>query len=189
MLITADGRKTEDFMDKDNNPAPETDSGDKGQEEKPATFTQEQVNDIVSKRLAEANAKADKKLKDEVSKALAEAERQSKLSEAEREKEFKAKQQKELDDRERTITLRERRADAKDALIEKNIDPSLVDFVIDVDADKTEANIDKLEKAYTKAVEAGVKAKLAGTSPEDYGEGANKAKTEVRKSPTGRMSF
>ena len=83
-------------MDKDNNPAPDNnDSGDKGQEDKPTTFTQEQVNDIVSKRLAEANTKAEKKLKDEVSKALAEAERQSKLSEAEREKEFKAKQQKE----------------------------------------------------------------------------------------------
>ena len=35
-------------MDKENNPAPENDSGDKGQEEKPTTFTQEQVNDIVS---------------------------------------------------------------------------------------------------------------------------------------------
>lgn len=92
-------------MDKENNPAPENYSGDKGQEDKPTTFTQEQVNDIVSKRLAEANTKAEKKLKDEVSKALAEAERQSKLSEAERGKEFKAKQQKELDDRERTITV------------------------------------------------------------------------------------
>lgn len=49
-------------MNKDNNPAPENDSGNKGQEEKPTTFTQEQVNDIVSKRLAEANAKAEKKL-------------------------------------------------------------------------------------------------------------------------------
>ena len=45
-------------MDKENNPVPENDSGDKGQEEKPTTFTQEQVNDIVSKRLAEANSKA-----------------------------------------------------------------------------------------------------------------------------------
>ena len=44
-------------MDKDNNPTPENDSGDKGQEDKPITFTQEQVNDIVSKRLAEANSK------------------------------------------------------------------------------------------------------------------------------------
>ena len=35
---------------KKNNPAPENDSGDKGQEDKPTTFTQEQVNYIVSKR-------------------------------------------------------------------------------------------------------------------------------------------
>lgn len=176
-------------MDKENNPAPDNnDSGDKGQEDKPTTFTQEQVNDIVSKRLAEANTKAEKKLKDEVSKALAEAERQSKLSEAEREKEFKAKQQKELEDRERTITLRERRADAKDALSDRNIDTDLVDFVIDIDEDKTNANIDKLEKAFNKAVEAGVKAKLAGTSPEDYGEGT-KPKTEIKKSQAGLRSF
>ena len=53
-------------MDKDN-PTPENnnDSGDKGQEDnKPVTFTQEQVNEIVSKRLAEANTKAEKKLKE-----------------------------------------------------------------------------------------------------------------------------
>ena len=147
-------------MDKENNPAPENDSGDKSQEEKPTTFTQEQVNDIVSRRLAEANSKAEKKLKGEVSKALAEAERQSKLSEAEREKEFKAKQQKELDGRERTITLRERRADVKDALSDRNIDTDLVDFAIDIDEDKTNANIDKLEKAFNKAVVKFVKLPL-----------------------------
>ena len=152
-------------MDKENNPAPENDSGNKGQEEKPTTFTQEQVNDIVSKRLAEANTKAEKKLKDEVSKALAEAERQSKLSEAEREKEFKAKQQKELDDRERTITLRERRADAKGALSDRDIDTDLVDFVIDIDEDKTNANIDKLEKVddYGTARAAGAGKKILNT--------------------------
>ncbi len=38
-------------MDKENNPTPENDSGDKSQGEKPTTFTQEQVNDILSKRL------------------------------------------------------------------------------------------------------------------------------------------
>lgn len=33
-------------MDKENNPAPENDSGDKGQEEKPTTFMQEQADDF-----------------------------------------------------------------------------------------------------------------------------------------------
>ncbi len=171
----------------DSDPTPQNKTEGKGQEE--TTFSQDQVNEIVSKRLAEANAKSEKRLKDEVSKALAEAERQSKLSEAEREKEFKAKQQAELDEREKTITLRERRADAKDALLERNIDASLVDFVIDIDADKTTQNIDKLEKAFNKAVEAGVKAKLAGTSPEDFGSSANNPKSEKPKSPTGLRSF
>lgn len=65
----------------------------------------------------------------------------------------------------------------------------MVDFVIDIDADKTSDNINKLEKAFNKAVEAGVKAKLAGTSPEDYGEGAKKSKDLLPKSPTGLRSF
>lgn len=122
-------------MDNDNNTPTPDESGKTGEnsEQTEKTFTQDQVNDIVSKRLSEANQKADKRVKDEVAKALAEAERQSKLTESEREKEFKAKQQAELDKRDRIITLRERRADAKDVLSDKGIDSSLVDFVIDVD--------------------------------------------------------
>ena len=50
-------------MDKENNPAPENDSGDKGQEEKPTTFTQEQVNDIVSNVLPKPILKPRKSLK------------------------------------------------------------------------------------------------------------------------------
>lgn len=52
--------------------------GNSQEDNKPVIFTQEQVNDIVSKRLAEANTKVEKKLKDEISKAVAEVERRSK---------------------------------------------------------------------------------------------------------------
>ena len=164
--------------DNNNNPAPDK-TGDNGDKSEPneKTFTQDQVNDIVSKRLSEANQKADKRVKDEVAKALAEAERQSKLTESESEKEFKAKQKAELDERERNITLRERRADAKDVLADKGIDSSLVDFVIDVDEEKTNLNIEKLEKAFNAAVEKGVQAKLKGNTPEDYSTKPTEKKT------------
>lgn len=170
----------------DSDPTPQ--NTDEGKDQETTSFSQEQVNEIVSKRLAEANSKAEKRLKDEVSRALAEAERQSKLSEAEREKEFKAKQEAELNEREKAITLRERRADAKDALLERNIDAGLVDFVVDVDADKTNQNIDKLEKAFNKAIEAGIKAKLTGSSPEDFGNGAKESKP-LKVSQNGLRSF
>ena len=52
--------------------------GTSQEDNKPVIFTQEQVDDIVSKRLAEANTKAEKKLKDEISKAVTEVERRSK---------------------------------------------------------------------------------------------------------------
>ncbi|NCU39202.1 DUF4355 domain-containing protein, partial [Candidatus Saccharibacteria bacterium] len=43
----------------------------------------------------------------------------------------------------------------------------LVDFVVDVDADKTKDNVNQLEKAYAAAVKAGVDKALAGTTPKD----------------------
>ena len=38
---------------------------------------------------------------------------------------------------------------------DRNIDTDLVDFIIDIDEDKTNAKIDKLKKAFDKTVEAG----------------------------------
>ena len=52
-------------------------------------------------------------------------------------------------------------------LIERGIDSTLVDFVVDVDADKTKDNVTQLEKAYAQAVKAGVDKALAGTTPKD----------------------
>lgn len=66
----------------DSDPTPQ--NTDEGKDQETTSFSQEQVNEIVSKRLAETNSKAEKRLKDEVSKALAGAER---------EKEFKVKQE------------------------------------------------------------------------------------------------
>lgn len=171
-------------MDKESNSTTQPENSEAGKtedkSESPETFTQDQVNDIVSKRIAEVSAKADKKLKDEVAKAIADTERRSKLSEAEKEKELKVKQEEALKARENAVTLRERRADAKDELSRRNIDTELVDFVVDVDEDKTNENIEKLTKAFNDAVSRGVKAKLAGTAPEDYADNPEKQSTEKK---------
>ena len=74
-----------------------------------------------------------------------------------------------LDKREQEITLRERRSEAAETLTEKGISTKLVDFVVDVDADKTAKNIETLTSVFNKAVEEGVKAKLAGQTPKDRG--------------------
>ena len=164
----------------------ESNSKPQNEGQTPETFTQDQVNEIVSKRIAEVNAKADKKLKDEVSRAIAETERQSKLSQSEREKELKEKQEAQLADRERAVSLRERRADAKEELAKRNIDIGLVDFVVDVDEEKTADNIDRLTQAFNNAVSSAVKARLAGSAPEDL---ANTEQKQATKRPGGLTAF
>lgn len=150
------------------NPPAEGNDGDKkGGNSK--TFTQEDVNNFVSKRLNEEKAKTDKAIKDAVAEAKAEWNRQAKLTEEERAKEAQEARTRELDERDREITLRERRSEALETLAEKGISTKLVDLVVDADADRTAKNIETLSKEFNKAVEEGVKAKLAGGTPKDKG--------------------
>lgn len=141
------------------------------------TFTQEELNTIVSQRLKDVQAKQDETVKNAVAQAIAEERRQAKLTEEEREKEAKTRREAELKEREQSITLRERRLQAQEILAEKNIPIDLVDFVVDLDESKTKDNIDKLVKTYNKSVETGVTDKLKGTPPTDF----SNSKTETEK--------
>ena len=133
------------------------------------TFTQIQLGERLSnerKRLREA---FEKEKADALASAKAEWERQAKLTEEDRAKEAQETQRKELEQRERDITLRERRSEVMETLTEKGISTKFVDFVVDVDADKTAKNIETLADVFNQAVADGVKAKLAGKTPEDRG--------------------
>lgn len=131
------------------------------------TFTQEDFDKQLSKTLADKEAKLEKKLKEQLATELAERERLAKLSAEEKDAEERKKRDEQTSSREREIILRENRADARELLQSKNISASLVDFVVDVDADKTTKNIDNLEKAFLKAVEDGVNDRLKGQTPKD----------------------
>ena len=133
----------------------------------PKTFTQEDFDKQLSKTLADKEAKLEKKLSEKFEKDLSERERLAKLSSEEKDSEVNKKREADSADRERGITLRENRADAREVLQSKNISSELVDFVVDVDKDKTNENIDNLEKAFLKAVETGVAEKLKGKTPDD----------------------
>lgn len=160
MSDTTDDSKTNpnpDDVQKDENKGKDT----------PKTFTQEDFDKQLSKTLADKEAKLEKKLSEKLEKERQEWERQAKLSAEEKEAEERKKREEQTSSREREITLRENRAEARDLLSEKKISSDLVDFVVDVDLDKTRTNIDNLEKAFTKAVEAGVADKLKGETPKD----------------------
>ena len=74
--------------------------------------------------------------------------------------------------------MRERRLEAQELLRAKNIPIDLVDFVIDLDSNKTKENVEKLVKSYQKSVETGVTDKLKGNPPTDF---SNKTDTDTSK--------
>ena len=132
------------------------------------TFTQEDVDKLIAKRVSEEAVKNQDAINQAVENALAEERRKAQLTAEEREKEARSKREKELQDRENDVTLRERRIQAQELLQDKKIPIDLVDFVVDLDEAKTKDNIDKLAKTYNKSVETGVTDKLKGTPPTDF---------------------
>lgn len=151
------------------------------------TFTQADMDNLAGKIRGEEKAKNEQAINEAVKNAIAEYERQAKLSEEEREKEIKTKREAELKEREEKITLRERKLEAKELLQEKKIPIDLVDFVVDLDANVTKQNIEKLAKTYNKSVETGVSSKLGGTPPKDFSNSNDTEKNTHKYS--GRVSF
>lgn len=145
------------------------------------TFSQEQVNNIVSERVRELKAQQDETVKNAVAEAIAEERRQAKLTEEEREKEAKTRREAELRDREEKITLRENRVLAQEELAKNNIPIDLVDFVVDLDVSKMKDKINTLAKTYNKSVETGVTDKLKGTPPTDFSNSNTKNDAEKSK--------
>ena len=167
-------------MDNNNQPttpATETqnDSNKDGKHEK--TFTQDEVNQLIGKYRSEGKSKAEADIAKAVADAKAEWERQAKMTEDERVREASVKREKELADKEKALSLRENTANAKELLAEKHIDTSMAKFLVTSDAEETMKNIEEFEKAYAKAIEAGVEDKLKGKTPEDKGGVAKKSET------------
>lgn len=161
-------------------PAGDPNTGNNGgQGEK--TFTQDELNDVVSNRLKAEKEKTEKAtqaaIAEAVRKATEEAERKAKLSSEEREKEEAAKRQHEFEKKELEVTIRERRIEAKSLMQEKNIPLELVDFIVDPDEKKTKENVETLEQAFNKAVEKAVSDKVAGKAPKDPASAGNKEKS------------
>ena len=144
-------------------------------------FSQEELNNIVSQRIKDVQAKQDETVKNAIAQAIAEERRQAKLTEEEREKEAKTKREAELKERENSLTLRERKLQAQELLSQKNIPIDLVDFVVDLDETKTKDNIEKLAKTYNKSVETGVTDKLKGNPPTDFSNSNNNTAEKTKK--------
>lgn len=146
--------------------------------------TQEEFDQAFSARLERERKKLEKDLDEKLKKQQTEAERLAKLSEDEKAKEQRRAQEEADAKRERDLTLREMRLEAADQLEEKGMPRTLVDLVVDVDADQVSSNIENLSKAFNKAVEDKVQEKLKGKTPNDPSGNGKKNDADGKRSGT-----
>lgn len=124
------------------------------------TFTQEEVDEIVKKRLAKEKQKAEDEKK--------EAERLAKMTEAERLEEEYKKKQADLDARIKELDKKEMQNTSLDILVEKGYSPStskqLLAFLDYSDAEACKKSIDTIHDVLSKIIETEVNNKIKGGS-------------------------
>ena len=143
--------------------------------EQTKTFSQDEVNDLIRKRVNEVNLKQEEKVKVAVSEAIKEYERQAQLSAEEKAAEETKKREAELETKEHDLLIRENRAEAREILQEKGISPDILRYVVETDLDATKKNIDVFEKLWNKAVEEGVGQCAVNKAKEKAAQEVNKA--------------
>ena len=146
------------------------------QEEK--TFTQDEVNKLIEKRLARALAKmeADRK----------ESEELAKLSEAERQKKLFEKQVAEFEATKKAFEAEKMLNETMKQLASKNLSTNFAKLLKADDAETTLNNINEFELEFNKAVEARVAERLKGTTPRTS---TSKASTELTREQFKKMNI
>lgn len=160
------GNKNPD--DNPTNKEPEQDTPPKTEEK---TFSQEDVNNIISQRLERERKKLEEdfesKLRTTIQEERKEAEKLAQMNEQEKQKHEIEKREKEIADRERAIQFKDLKFTAIDILNEKGLPIAIVDNLIaqDLDAERTKENIDTFEKAFREEVEKAVNERLKSNTP------------------------
>lgn len=150
--------------------------GEGGQESK--TFTQDDLNKIISDRLSKERKKWDEELSSKVEEAKTEAQKLAKMN-AEQKAEYERKQlEEQLSKREAEITRRELRATALETLAEKGLPKQLAEVLVYTDAEATNKSIDAVEKSFRDAVEQAVNDRLKNTTPPKTGGGGTPSSLE-----------
>lgn len=130
-------------------------------------FSQEEVNDIVQKRLD----REFKKFKDKLEKEKSEAEKLAKMSEEEKAKALLDKQKSEFE-AERAIFLKEKlELETIKQLTEMKLPAKFSNFLVRETADDTKANLDAFAEMWNAEIKARIEAevedRLKGTTPKN----------------------
>lgn len=138
------------------------------------TFTQDELNAIIDKRLERERRDAQAR----IDKAVTEAQKLAKMNAEERAEHERQELQKKLSEREAEITKRELRAEAKSQLSDKGLPVELAEVLPYTDADTTNAALVAVEKVFRQAVERAVTERLKGNAPKVSQGGAAKISAE-----------
>lgn len=115
----------------------------------------------VQKAIDTAKSKWDALMDDK----LTEAEKMAKMTKEEKAAYQQKKNEQALADREAAVTKRELMAEAKNTLAEKGLPADLAEILNYADADSCKKSLETVEKAFQKAVQAGVDERLKGDKP------------------------
>ena len=129
------------------------------------TFTQEEVNKMIEKRLAREKAKAEQE--------RLEAEELAKLSEAERQKKLFEKQVAEFEAERAEWQASRLKEETRNQLRERNILSDFDEFVIGSDAEATLDKLNRFETLLNRAVELAVNERLKGKAPKTSASGSS----------------
>lgn len=148
------------------------------QTQQQATFTQADFDRAVSKMYEQFEQKFSKKQEEAAKLASMNAEEKARY-EIEQSK-------KEIEDMRKNFTLQQNKSECMKILAEKNIDVSLADFVVAEDAETMKKNIDLIDKAFKKSVEAEVNNRLKGSTPK---KDLNMPQGEITKDTFRKMTL
>lgn len=130
------------------------------------TFTPQEFDSEVDKRIAKALETAKSKWNEEKQDEINRAEQLAEMSAEERkEAEDKAKAES-LEKREKGLNMREYRYEAKHQLEENGLPVSFVDMVLSDDPTTTKNNITAVRSEFDKAIEVAVTERLKGKTPQ-----------------------
>lgn len=112
---------------------------------------------------------------------LSEAEKLAKMTKEEKAQYMQQKKEKELSEREATITRKELMAEARNTLAGDGLPQELAEVLNYTDADACKKSMETVKAAFQKAVEAAVEEKLKGGKPPKKATETDEQKTQQQK--------
>lgn len=143
------------------------------------TFSQEELDKIISNRLSEVKKKLEAEKEKAIAEAKAEAERLAQLSNEEKEKELTQKQLEALSEKEKELASRENKLKAIEIFDEAKIPIKLVDFVVDSDSDRMIQKIEILKESWKSALSEELQKSVSGEVPKDFKVNSSKKREVV----------